>query len=76
MLLVTMHSWSYNPTDKRLVRMPPGYWSSWPAEDVRASPEFKSQLGWGDGDCICMVRCCFQRNQFKHNLLQGGREYA
>ena len=32
-----------------------GYWSSWPAEDVRSSSEFKSFLGWADGDLICMV---------------------
>ena len=33
-----------------------GYWSSWPAEDVRSSSQFKSFLGWADGDLICMVR--------------------
>lgn len=49
-----------------------GYWSSWPAEDVRASPQFKESVGWGpDEPTICMVRtsdslhamcmmCCFR----------------
>lgn len=32
-----------------------GYWSSWPAEDVRASPQFKQSVGWGPNeDTICM----------------------
>lgn len=27
-----------------------GYWSSWPADDIRASAEFKALLGWGESD--------------------------